>query len=329
MDIDACVENFSGAILGALEASTPKRRPSEDPHPQIAAGIQYEIRLINRLRIRWQVTRDPALKAEVNRLQRWLTRRLNEWRNNQWSTTIESLNPEDQSLWKMTKRVMIVPTPSPPLVTPRGIALSDSDKAAALADSLEAQFQPVTVPSVPTVIEMVDVALESYLQTPDCEPNLTKPDEVREAIRGLKVGKAPGPNGIPNRALKHLSMRAVLLLVQIFNAILRTHHFPPVWKHGRVISLLKSGKDPAQPSSYRPISLLDTIGKSFEKILLNRILYVVGERGLLRDEQFGFRPRHSTSLQLACLVERITKNFGEKRLIGTVFLDVAKAFGTV
>jgi hypothetical protein len=48
----------------------------------------------------------------------------------------------------------------------------------------------------------------------------------------------------------------------------------------------------------------------------------------MRDEQFGFRPRHSTSLQLSRLIERITRNFGEKRLTGAVFLDVAKAFNT-
>jgi len=61
---------------------------------------------------------------------------------------------------------------------------------------------------------MVDVALESLLQTPASEPKLTNPDEVREAIRGHKVGKAPGPNGNLNRALKYLPMRAVLILVQ-------------------------------------------------------------------------------------------------------------------
>jgi hypothetical protein len=49
----------------------------------------------------------------------------------------------------------------------------------------------------------------------------------------------------------------------------------------------------------------------------------------MRDEQFGFRPRNSTSLQLARLVERITRSFREKRLTGAVFLDVAKAFDTV
>jgi hypothetical protein len=49
---------------------------------------------------------DSALNAEVNRLQRSVTRRLNEWRNDQWSATLESLDPEDQSLCRMTKRVM-------------------------------------------------------------------------------------------------------------------------------------------------------------------------------------------------------------------------------
>jgi hypothetical protein len=70
MAIDTCVENFSGAVLKALEASTPKRRPRDDPRPPIPAGIQDEIRLKNRLRRRWHIIRDPALKAEVNRLQR-------------------------------------------------------------------------------------------------------------------------------------------------------------------------------------------------------------------------------------------------------------------
>jgi len=45
MDIDTCVENFSGANLRALEAFTPKRCPIGEPRPQIPAGIQDEIRL--------------------------------------------------------------------------------------------------------------------------------------------------------------------------------------------------------------------------------------------------------------------------------------------
>jgi hypothetical protein len=57
----------------------------------------------------------------------------------------------------------------------------------------------------------------------------------------------------------------VSFLAHIFNAVLRTHHFPQAWKQAPVISIHKPGKDLALPSSYRPISPLDTIGKLFEK----------------------------------------------------------------
>lgn len=45
----------------------------------------------------------------------------------------------------------------------------------------------MTDPSVPAFIEMVDVELRSYFLTPDSKPNLTNPNDVHEAIRGLQV----------------------------------------------------------------------------------------------------------------------------------------------
>ena len=77
----------------------------------------------------------------------------------------------------------------------------------------------MAVPSIPAVIGMVDVAPRSYFLTPASEPKLTKPEEVHESIRGLKMFKVPGPNGIPNRASKRLPRHKVFLLVQIFNEV--------------------------------------------------------------------------------------------------------------
>jgi len=73
----------------------------------------------NRLWRRWQIISDPAFRPEVNRLQMSVTRRLNKWRNEQWSANFESLNPEGQLLWRMTKQVIRVPTPYP-LWSPQG-----------------------------------------------------------------------------------------------------------------------------------------------------------------------------------------------------------------
>ena len=79
-----------------------------------------------------------------------------------------------------------------------------------------------------------------------------------------------------------------------------------------MICIIKLGKNPALSSSYRHINLLDTIGKLFEQILLPSILYEISERGLMRDEQFGFRPGHMTSLHVELFFQRITRNFSEK-----------------
>ena len=212
MAIDICVENFSGAILKALAASTTKCRPSDDTRHLIPASILDEMRLKNRLRRQWQATSNPALKAENNRLQRSVTSRLNEWRNDQWSATLESLDPEDQSLWRMTKRVNGVPTPS--ARGPPGESLSQTLRKPKPLPTIWRLFHTATDPLDPAVIEMGDVALRCYSKAPAREPKLTNPEEVHEDIRGLKISKVPGPNVITNRALKYLPQRAVSLLVR-------------------------------------------------------------------------------------------------------------------
>ncbi|KDR21887.1 hypothetical protein L798_00389 [Zootermopsis nevadensis] len=87
----------------------------------------------------------------------------------------------------MTKRVMRIPTPSPPLLVLGGLAVSDSEKAEALTDNLEVQFQPVDDLSDLTVIDTVDEAMRANEYAPASEPKLTSPLDVLQTIKGLKV----------------------------------------------------------------------------------------------------------------------------------------------
>ena len=103
-------------------------------------------------------------------------------------------------------------------------------------------------------------------------------------------------------------------------------YFPPAWRHHLIFSILKRAKDPALPSSYRIISLLDETNQLFKNILLTRILSEVSGRWLLRKKKFGFRTKHSSAIQVTCLDERVARNFDEKRLIGGGFPDVAIVF---
>ena len=108
---------------------------------------------------------------------------------------------------------MRIPHPNPALQVPGGLAYLESEKAEALADNLESQLKPVPVSSMQMGnVERVREAMESFALAPASEPLLTNPTEVSKAIAELKVGKAPGPNGVPNRALRNLPRKAVTFL---------------------------------------------------------------------------------------------------------------------
>jgi hypothetical protein len=144
-----------------------------------------------------------------------VTCQLNEWRTEEWSDTLESLESEDQSLWKHDKQGDASSDSFVPLQVPGGLALSDSEKAEALADSLEVQVQPVKDTSDPAVIEILNEAKRAYEYATANEPKSTSPSEVQQAIRGLKFGKTSGPNGKPNRILRHLPKRAISYLTKV------------------------------------------------------------------------------------------------------------------
>jgi hypothetical protein len=96
--MDKCLKELTCVIHKATAASAPRHRTRAYTRLPLSASIQDEIRLKYRLRTKWQITRDSALKAHNNRLQRSVTWRLNEWRNGQWSDALKYLCREDQSL---------------------------------------------------------------------------------------------------------------------------------------------------------------------------------------------------------------------------------------
>jgi hypothetical protein len=98
--------------------------------------------------------------------------------------------------------------------------------------------------------------------------------------------------------------------------------FPKFSKRAKVIMLRKPGGDPKFPQNLRPIILLSTTGKLFEKVILNVVQKNVEERSLLNASQFGIHARHSTTLQCMRLTDHVTLNFNNNMFIATAFLDI-------
>jgi hypothetical protein len=84
----------------------------------------------------------------------------------------------------------------------------------------------------------------------------------------LKLGKACGFDGIPNKHLLHHPTRSLVHLMHLFNHCCGLGHFPALWKEAEVKTLPKLGRDPNFSPNICPISLLSYTGKLFEKLIL-------------------------------------------------------------
>jgi len=111
--------------------------------------------------------------------------------------------------------------------------------------------------------------------------------------------------------------------------MLRISYFPLTWKFSKIILIQKPPKPKHLASSYRPISLLPTLAKIFEKILLKRIRPIISSHNIIPHSQFGFRKNHSTIQQIHRLTDKIATSFEKKEFCPGVFLDFAQAFDRV
>ncbi|KAK2483525.1 hypothetical protein H9L39_05317 [Fusarium oxysporum f. sp. albedinis] len=113
-------------------------------------------------------------------------------------------------------------------------------------------------------------------------------DKLRTIIKGLQNNKAPGPYQVPNEAIK-LGMELLLPYFLLgFRACLNLSLHPTNFKDSIIVMLLKAGKEADKPESYRPISLLSTVSKLYERILADMMLDVLKENPhFLLATQFG------------------------------------------
>jgi hypothetical protein len=155
-----------------------------------------------------------------------------------------------------------------------------------------------------------------------------RPYDLQKLLNSLKLKKAYGIEGIPNECLRHLPRRPLVNLTHLINHCIRLSHLPTSWKEAKVVALPKPGKDPKFPQNLRPIRLLSSTGKVFEKFILEIVKRHIGENNLLNASQFGFRAHRSTTLQCMRLADHVTLNFNSNMSTAAVFLDIEKAFDT-
>ncbi len=163
--------------------------------------------------------------------------------------------------------------------------------------------------------------------------------EVFTAIRKLKLGKAPGVDGVLTSILKVAAdavgtnklkqgNTVVEALTLMFNYVFSSGQWPERWGSGIIFPLYKEGSR-LEPGNYRPITLLSCVGKLFGSILESRLSDWSETKGVIVDHQGGFR-RHRGAPDQIFLLREILSSRKERGLPTLVtYVDCRKAYDTV
>lgn len=120
--------------------------------------------------------------------------------------------------------------------------------------------------------------------------------EISKTICSLAPSKAPSPDGLTGEFYKTLQNIAEPSLLKVYNSIWSGGPYLPTGNQAIIKLLSKKGKDPQEPGSYCPISLLNLDIKILSKIIASRLATIIPS--LMHPAQSGFVKGRTATLNI-------------------------------
>lgn len=351
--IDEKLSTWTEAIKTAMRNHIPIIRYRTLPHPRVTEDINLLRTAFNNLRQRAENTGwTQQLQRTMKILQSNLTELISQQRDQMWDELLkktESVYKQPDQFWKQVRQLSGSETTGKIsyLLDPHGTKLYTSEHQAnefkrhlsnifRISPEENQDFCPDTENEVNNYLENSTEHL--HYDTVDYsrldERNLlTRPitrHEVQTVIKTLKNRKAPGLSRIDRTVLTHLPVNMLDYLVEIFNASLSAGFFPSEFKIAIIKMLLKKGKQSIHPVNYRPISLLETTGKVYEKILNARLKLYLHDNDYYNPDQHAYQHNRGTASAIAVLYQRIALTQQDhNHQCNLISRDISKAFDKI
>lgn len=227
--------------------------------------------------------------------------------------------------WGRTNHGPVVLPVMPPLRTGEATATTIPEKAIVLRE----RFYP-----------RVDADLDDIIDTTFSDNTFSNPleiesqvtaDEVAHLLRTRRINRAPGDDSISNDFLKAMGEPLTKAVACLATACWQVGHYPARFRHARTVVIRKPNKPSYETAgAWRPIALLNTIGKLIEAVTAHRIKTAAEKYNLLPDTQMGARTKRSTESALELLTEQIRTVWKSPKHVATLLsLDLSGAFDTV
>ena len=151
---------------------------------------------------------------------------------------------------------------------------------------------------------------------------------VTKLLQNIKVSKAAGPDGLPNRVLQECASEISPALTTIFQKSVDSGELPRDWRNANIAPVFKKG-DKHLPENYRPVSLTCVASKLLEHIICRHLLDHLDKHNVLTSLNHGFRAGYSCGTQLVVTAHDLLESYDGNTQSDVLVLDFSKAFDTV
>ena len=343
-DVNTNFNTFLNTFLRYFYSSFPMVKVNK-PHNYnswITTGIRTSCQHKRVLYLKLRNNNNPSLKKYFKDYCRILSRVINDAKRLDYDRQILNSNNAMRISWKLINKEIGRDCKSPgvqSLVT-NGRSITDYQIIANTFNNHFTTF-PITISHKINTTNLssttsgnnqnnISFSLNHVYQNsfPTTKFRCTTTREIEYIIRSLKLTNSCGYDEIPTKLLKLCSYYISSPLNYICNRALLTGVFPDRLKYATIRPLFKKGKKD-DVNNYRPISILTSFSKIFEKVMQTRLLEHLNDNNILVKEQYGFRTNLKTDNAVYYLTNEILNALNNNLSVGGVFCDLEKAFDCV
>ena len=298
--------------------------------PWITKGLLTSVKKKNKLYKKYLANPTPVRDSQYKRYKNKLNHLIRISKKTYYDKKFELAKSDLKTTWKLINEVTNLKRKKPSLPSSFRSNNMTINEPSKIANDFCKYFSEIG-PSLARKIPPTNRSFHEFLGPTISETIFLKPttvNELREICMSFKNGKAPGYDNLPIHIIKKSFELISEPLMLVINSSLEAGLFPDKLKVAKIIPIYKAGEVDTF-TNYRPISILSSFSKIYERVMYNRLVEFTNKLEIYYCHQFGFRTNHSTNLALTHLINKIATAIDQKEITASVFLDLSKAFDTL
>jgi len=341
MHIDEWYGNYV-RFLAALKNRLTKWKEKEKFRPALPPYLIQKLKEVKRVRNKYYREKKICNSNEETRvLLRVLTREvkieIGKYKSNKWQEFLskiqETHDNTDRAFWLYLSRVYKHRSlPFSKLDTGKAMLTKEHEISDELyryySEQFKAQSTDMSDP-YEVQIETEYLELMNKLAMSNEKIEMTNVIEIKKHISKLKPKKSSGFDTVSNFMIKRIPPSYISCLANCFNTWLSEYRYPEFWKLAKIVTLNKLKAGIPRCDQTRPISLLATHSKLFEKIMLEKVRHWAETNSLVPVEQSGFRPGCLLPTRVLSIYQGVKNNLAANIPTLSVYVDYQKAYDKV